>query len=65
MFDNLICNIDPNLGNWLVDSSWNLVLSPITPAHSTTKEGCARHEVMTDRSESNGIAMKALERRDP
>jgi hypothetical protein len=26
MFDNLIANIDPNLGNWLVDPSWNLIL---------------------------------------
>ena len=26
MFDNLIGNIDPNLGNWLVDPSWNLIL---------------------------------------
>jgi hypothetical protein len=26
MFDNLIANIDPNLGNWLVDPSWNVIL---------------------------------------
>jgi hypothetical protein len=26
MFDNLIGNIDANLGNWLVDPSWNLIL---------------------------------------
>jgi len=26
MFDNLIYNIDPNLGNWLVDPSWNIFL---------------------------------------
>ena len=26
MFDDLIGNIDPNLGNWLVDPSWNLIL---------------------------------------
>jgi hypothetical protein len=26
MFHNLINNIDPNLGNWLVDPAWNLVL---------------------------------------
>jgi hypothetical protein len=26
MFDNLIGNSDPNLGNWLVDPSWNLIL---------------------------------------
>lgn len=26
MFHNLVNNIDPNLGNWLVDPAWNLVL---------------------------------------
>jgi hypothetical protein len=26
MFHNLSANIDPNLGNWLVDPAWNLVL---------------------------------------
>ena len=26
MFDNLVGNIDPNLGNWLVDPAWNLIL---------------------------------------
>src|SRR4030095_13739489 len=26
MFHNLIVDIDPNLGNWLVDPAWNLVL---------------------------------------
>jgi hypothetical protein len=26
MFDNLIGNDDPNLGNWLVDPDWNLIL---------------------------------------
>lgn len=26
MFDNLIANKDPNLGNWLVDEDWHLVL---------------------------------------
>ena len=26
MFDNLINNLDPNLGNWLVDPAWNLIL---------------------------------------
>ena len=26
MIDNLIANIDPNLGNWLVDPSWNIIL---------------------------------------
>lgn len=26
MFDNLIGNEDPNLGNWLVDPAWNLIV---------------------------------------
>lgn len=26
MFDNLIHNKDPNLGNWLIDPAWNLIL---------------------------------------
>ena len=32
MFDNLIGNIDPNLGNWLVDPEWNLILIDHTRA---------------------------------
>ena len=32
MFDNLINNIDPNLGNWLVDPAWNLILIDHTRA---------------------------------
>ena len=38
MFDNLIGNIDPNLGNWLVDPGWNLVLIDHTRAFTTTKD---------------------------
>jgi len=26
LFDNLIGNIDPNLGNWLFDPNWNIIL---------------------------------------
>ena len=37
MFDNLIGNIDPNLGNWLVDPSWNLILIDHTRAFTTTR----------------------------
>jgi hypothetical protein len=37
MFDNLIGNIDPNLGNWLVDPEWNLILIDHTRAFTTTK----------------------------
>jgi hypothetical protein len=32
MFDNLINNEDPNLGNWLVDPAWNLILIDHTRA---------------------------------
>ena len=38
MFDNLIGNIDPNLGNWLVDPEWNLILIDHTRAFTTTKD---------------------------
>jgi hypothetical protein len=37
MFDNLIANIDPNLGNWLVDPAWNLILIDHTRAFITDK----------------------------
>jgi hypothetical protein len=38
MFDNLIGNTDPNLGNWLVDPSWNIILIDHSRAFTTTKE---------------------------
>ncbi len=38
MFDNLIGNLDPNLGNWLVDPAWNLILIDHTRAFTTDKE---------------------------
>jgi len=38
MFDNLICNIDPNLGNWLVDPSWNLILIDHTRSFTPKKD---------------------------
>jgi hypothetical protein len=37
MFDNLIGNIDPNLGNWLVDPEWNLILIDHTRAFTEDK----------------------------
>jgi len=36
MYDNLIGNTDPNLGNWLVDPAWNLILIDHTRALTTT-----------------------------
>jgi hypothetical protein len=38
MFDNLIGNKDPNLGNWLVDPAWNLILIDHTRAFVTDKD---------------------------
>jgi hypothetical protein len=37
MFDNLIGNLDPNMGNWLVDPGWNLILIDHTRAFTTDK----------------------------
>jgi hypothetical protein len=37
MFDNLIGNTDPNLGNWLVDPAWNLVLIDHTRSFTTAR----------------------------
>jgi hypothetical protein len=37
MFDNLIGNIDPNLGNWLVDPEWNLILIDHTRAFTGSR----------------------------
>jgi hypothetical protein len=37
MFDNLIGNIDPNLGNWLVDPAWNLILIDHTRSFTSSK----------------------------
>jgi hypothetical protein len=38
MFDNLICNRDRNLGNLLVDASWNLYLIDHSRAFITSKD---------------------------
>jgi hypothetical protein len=38
LFDNLIGNRDPNLGNWLVDSDWHLILVDHSRALTTTKD---------------------------
>lgn len=37
MFHNLIGDIDPNLGNWLVDPAWNLILIDHSRALTGTK----------------------------
>ena len=38
MFDNLICNRDRNMGNLLVDASWNLYLIDHNRAFITSKD---------------------------
>jgi hypothetical protein len=38
MFDCLIYNKDPNLGNWLVDPSWNLILIDHTRSFTADKK---------------------------
>jgi hypothetical protein len=38
MFDALIYNKDPNLGNWLVDPDWNLILIDHTRSFTTGKD---------------------------
>jgi hypothetical protein len=37
MFDNLIGNKDPNLGNWLVDGDWHLLLIDHSRSFTPTK----------------------------
>jgi hypothetical protein len=38
MYDNLIANKDPNLGNWLVDPEWNLILIDHTRSLTTSRD---------------------------
>lgn len=38
LFDNLINNRDPNLGNWLVDPAWNLIVIDHTRAFAPGKD---------------------------
>jgi hypothetical protein len=44
MFDVLIYNKDPNLGNWLVDPSWNLILIDHTRSFTDDKKFAHRLE---------------------
>ena len=43
MFDNLIANLDPNLGNWLRDDAWNLIL--IDHSRAFTPTTSLKHEM--------------------
>jgi hypothetical protein len=38
MFHNLVGDLDPNLGNWLVDPAWNLILIDQSRAFTTTRD---------------------------
>ena len=38
MFDDLIANKDPNLGNWLLDPDWNVVLIDHSRCFTSTKD---------------------------
>ena len=38
MFQNFIGDIDPNLGNWLVDPAWNLIIVDHSRALTNTKK---------------------------
>jgi hypothetical protein len=44
MFDLLINNLDPNLGNWMVDPAWNIILIDHSRAF-TTRGGRRVHEL--------------------
>ena len=43
MFQNLIGDIDPNLGNWLVDPAWNLIL--VDHSRALTDTGKLVHQM--------------------
>jgi hypothetical protein len=57
MFDNLIGNIDPNLGNWLVDPSWNVIL--IDHSRTLTTNTRLVHK-MTQIDQELWVKMQAL-----
>jgi hypothetical protein len=58
MFDNLIGNKDPNLGNWLVDPAWNLLL--IDHSRAFTSEQTLYHKTMDNIDGELWDRMKAL-----
>ena len=45
MFHDLVGDVDPNLGNWLVDPAWNLILIDHSRAFATPKN--LTHELTT------------------
>jgi hypothetical protein len=58
MFDNLIGNKDPNLGNWLVDPAWNLILIDKTRAFAADKD--LVHKEMSNQDLALWQKMQAL-----
>jgi hypothetical protein len=58
LFHNLVGNVDPNLGNWLVDPEWNLVLIDHSRAFTTDNR---RVHVMTRVDAELWAKMQALD----
>jgi len=58
MFDNLVGNIDPNLGNWLVDPNWNLILIDHTRAFTNSQ---ALYHQLVQVDDDLWAKMKALD----
>jgi hypothetical protein len=65
MFDNLIGNKDPNLGNWLVDPGWNLILIDHTRAFTTDKDLVHKKMVHIDGALWDKMSALTLETLEP
>ena len=76
MFQNLIGDIDPNLGNWLVDPAWNLIVVDHSRAlTNTTKlvhtmqqidaDLWERMKGLTDETLTSSVGMLDRQRRRP
>jgi hypothetical protein len=57
MFHNMVANLDPNLGNWLVDPAWNLILIDCTRCFTNSR--AMTHE-LTRFDEPLWLRMRAL-----
>ena len=49
MFHNLIYNKDPNLGNWMVDPAWNLIIIDNSRAFTTDADERVHKLIRVDR----------------
>jgi methionine-rich copper-binding protein CopC len=65
MFDNLIGNKDPNLGNWLVDPGWNLILIDHTRAFTTDKDLVHKKMIRIDGALWDKMSALTLETLEP